>query len=96
MPEPTTPAFSRALLMPAAAVLASLTLLAVTATFVVAGWQTLAAATALAGLPIAVIGLASSAWVFVLGWQALADARHQLGRLRAEGGAEVQDPENQP
>lgn len=84
---------SRPLLMPAAAVLAAFALLGVTATFAVAGWKQLAAMTALAGLPVGVVALASCGWVWVLGWKALGDARRQLADLEAErsGGVPVDE-----
>jgi hypothetical protein len=70
--------------MPAAATLAAITLLAVTAALTLVGWRDAAVMFAFAGCPIAGLALSSSAHVFVLGRKALGEARRQLAELEAE------------
>jgi hypothetical protein len=72
-------------LTPIACVVASLILLATTWTLMVGGWPTLAAIVSLVSLPIALLGLASTAWVMVRLLEAFAEIRRERAELERQG-----------
>jgi TRAP-type C4-dicarboxylate transport system permease small subunit len=76
-------------LVPVAALLVSLILLVTTVTLMAGGWRTLAAAVALASLPVATFGVASTAWVLLRMLEAMAELRKQRAELERQ--QEVQD-----
>lgn len=71
------PLTDREALLPVAALLAELILMAATGTLLLGGWRTLAGYVALVGLPVAGIGLASTVWVLIRMLEAMADIRRQ-------------------
>lgn len=71
-------------LTPLACTVASLILLATTWTLMAGGWPTLAAIVALVSLPLGLLGLASTAWVFVRLLEALAEIRKERAGVDAQ------------
>jgi hypothetical protein len=76
-------------LTPIACAVASLILLATTWTLMVGGWPTLAAIVSLVSLPIALLGLASTAWVMVRMLEAFAQIRRERAELERQDGGKT-------
>lgn len=78
------PLTDREALLPVAALLAELILMAATGTLLLGGWRTVAGYVALVGLPVAVFGVASTLWVLVRMLEAMAEIRRQRAKVEAE------------